>query len=206
MKSHGNLDFEATNSIHCLAYNYKGVGDITSSPLYFIKSKNTLMSSADSLIIPDDLITWTEVEFAFTIKRDCSDLNINNAMDFVDCFFIAADITSKNIENRDHHLAFSKSRKGFCPVSQVIDISCICLEKATLETYINGELTQSGCLSEMKLNWRESLVYISEITNLLQGDLILTGTPKGVENNILHSGDSVFHTFNGVKVLEYHVL
>jgi 2-keto-4-pentenoate hydratase/2-oxohepta-3-ene-1,7-dioic acid hydratase in catechol pathway len=205
MKFLGKPNFSSIGTIHCLAYNYNGVSANEVTPLYFIKSRNSLIYNRERVLIPKNIDTWTEVEVAYSIKKDCSNLNLDNALDFISGFYVVADITSSNIHDRDHHLAFSKSRTGYCPISNMIDISYINLTSSSIATYINGNLTQLGNLSEMVLGITESIVYISSITKLYKGDLVLTGTPRGVENNLLNTGDYVYHTLNGIKVLEYAI-
>ena len=62
---------------------------------------------------------------------------------------------------------------------------------ANMKTIINGVVTQEGNTSDMVYNVYKSVSYISTITELEKGDIILTGTPSGVENNIVikHSVD-----------------
>jgi len=47
-------------NIHCLALNYAGVGLGVESPLYFIKSKNSVCFDGMFVSYPDDCETmWT---------------------------------------------------------------------------------------------------------------------------------------------------
>jgi 5-oxopent-3-ene-1,2,5-tricarboxylate decarboxylase/2-hydroxyhepta-2,4-diene-1,7-dioate isomerase len=194
-------------NIHCLALNYTGVG-AGDTPLYFVKSYNSLNIDATRVIYPNDVTElWTEVELGVVIAEDCSNISGIEADDFISGFTICADITAKNINNRDHHLAFSKSRSGFCPVSStIVKISSAEYKSLKLRTYINGELTQEGLTEQMILDPFECVSYISSLTNLCKGDLILTGTPMGVVNNIIEKGDVIQQEIECVGTLEYKIV
>lgn len=182
-------------NIHCLALNYIGVGKNTQNPLYFVKSKNSLCFDGASVKYPSDCTKmWTEVELGIVLKENCYKVSELEADKFIEGFIVCGDITCGNIHNRDHHLGFSKSRENYCPVSKkIVSINSKNLGNLKLSTHINGTLTQEGNTSDMFFNPYKSLSYISSITKLCKGDIILTGTPKGVENNIINIGDKVIH-------------
>jgi 5-oxopent-3-ene-1,2,5-tricarboxylate decarboxylase/2-hydroxyhepta-2,4-diene-1,7-dioate isomerase len=194
-------------NIHCLALNYPGVGD-TTTPLYFIKGQSTFNPDATIVEQPKDIHTlWTEVELGIVISADCHQIPTDNAKNYIAGFTICADISANNIDNRDHHLAYSKSRAGFCPTSTKLkQLSYRELFSCSLKTYVNGKLTQEGQITDMKYKPDQCVSYISSLTPLLKGDLILTGTPKGVENNILYRGDTIFQAIDNIGHLEYKIV
>ncbi len=62
---------------------------------------------------------------------------------------------------------------------------------------INGELRQEGRLSEARMRADEIIHYINEFFPLQDGDLVFTGTPKGV--GPLHPGDLVELTYGPIS-------
>ena len=72
-------------------------------------------------------------------------------------------------------------------------------------TEINGAITQRGNTSEMLFGVRDALSYLSSITLLKAGDLVLTGTPIGWDQNILRPGDTVVHHIEKVGNLEFSI-
>ncbi len=62
---------------------------------------------------------------------------------------------------------------------------------------INGEIRQSGKLNDAVMKADEIIHYVDEFFPILDGDLIFTGTPKGV--GPLHPGDHVEMTFGPIK-------
>ena len=64
---------EKINNIHCLALNYKGIGEIDQDPIYFLKSTSCLAKEDDLIPFPSFKVSnvWTEVELGINIKVDC---------------------------------------------------------------------------------------------------------------------------------------
>lgn len=195
-------------NIHCLALNYHGVGPLDVEPLYFVKSRQALCFDEAKIHYPDRCENlWTEVELVIVISRDCYKVSAEDANQFVAGYTIGADLTCANVAGRDHHLAYSKSRKNFCPVSnRIIKLTEEEMANLQLTTTINNQITQTGRLSDMVLNPLRSLSYVSCITELQAGDILLTGTPAGVENNRIYRGDHVRHDIEKIGSLRYEII
>lgn len=59
----------------------------------------------------------------------------------------------------------------------------------------------------MNYNPYKSLKYISSFIELKKGDIILTGTPAGVENNnIINIGDTVIHEIENIGSVSFSVI
>ncbi len=52
--------------------------------------------------------------------------------------------------------------------------------KLRLTTRLNGDLVQNSGLDDFRFSIPEIIAYLSTFTQLLPGDVIITGTPKGV--------------------------
>lgn len=181
-------------NIHCMALNYKGVGSNTETPLYFVKSLNTLNGNNSKIAYPNDTKSlWTEVELAIIIKEECFNIPLEEVKNYILGITVACDLTRKNIHDRDHHLAYSKSLPGFCPIDMenILSIDNLDVDDINMSTEINGLITQSGNTKDMIYNIFETVAYLSKFTKLSKNDVILTGTPSGVENNIIKKGDKV---------------
>ena len=122
---------------------------------------------------------------------------------------IAGDITCGNICNRDHHLPMSKARTGFCPIGSYKPIEDIDITKPfTMTTSINGIELQRGTTEDMKFNIHKSVEYISQIIELQENDIILTGTPitpgGGPQFDcIIQPGDKIKHTIEHIGEINY---
>lgn len=195
-------------NIHCLAFNFPGVSLETShnEPLYFIKSSSSYSKSGVAIKKPGGASRfWTEVELGIFIKKDCENVPESDVKKYIHGYCVSGDLTCDNIYNRDHHLAYSKSRENFCPCSDIIktDIDDFNLR---MNTVINGKETQSGNLQDMIYSAYKSISYISSITKLKKNDLIILGTPPGWNNNILYSGDEIVQTIEKIGSLHYSII
>lgn len=203
-------DIMNISNIHCLALNYQGIGLLDQDPIYFLKSTSCLAKDYSDIPYPMYKVdkVWTEVELGIVINTDCENISIENAYDVIKGFFVAGDITCNSIHNRDHHLAFSKSRTGFCPISD--NVKHLDLRNKTLEmkTFINGVELQCGNTSAMILNPYQSVSYISKLVKLNKGDIILTGTPTTINGGpqidcLVKPNDIIKHTIEELGELNY---
>ncbi len=195
------------STIHCLALNFEGVGPSRDKePLYFIKSKNAFASNGVIVDLPKDIKHfWSEVELGIVISKDCKKISNIDAKNYIKGFVVCGDISCSNIFSRDHHLAFSKSRDSFCPTSELNQNKYLDLSNLKMRTKINGVTTQEGSSSMMIMNPYESLSYVSQITTLKKGDILITGTPPGWRNNFLKSGDEVVHEIETLGKVEFSI-
>jgi len=65
---------------------------------------------------------------------------------------------------------------------------------------VNGEIRQKEFLNKMIFNPVELIEYISSLMTLEEGDLVFTGTPKGVGK--VNKGDKIYAEIKGVAKLE----
>jgi len=198
------------NNIHCLALNYKGVGEINQDPIYFLKSTSCLTFEGGEINYPkfNTNEVWTEVELGIVISEECENISEEEADKFIEGFFVAGDITCSNMYDRDHHLASSKARTGFCPISTNIYKVDLHSKQVEMKTYINGELKQLGNLKDIIFNPYKSVSYLSKFVKLQKGDIILTGTPTTVNGGpqfdcLVNPGDEIKHTIEGLGELNY---
>lgn len=198
------------SNIHCLALNYRGVGDIDQDPIYFLKSTSCITRENGIVPYPKFKVSevWTEVELGLVIGKDCEDISEEDAFNVIDGFFVVGDITCNSIHERDHHLPFSKSRTGFCPIGK--DVVKLDLRNKTLDmkTFINGKELQSGNTQDMIFNPYQSVSYISKLVRLKKGDIIITGTPTTKNGGpqydcLVKPNDVIKHTIEEIGELNY---
>ena len=113
-------------------------------------------------------------------------------------YFIANDLTSRSFqvlgagqENTYEYWSVAKSFPGFAPVGDSIWIpatqqpnSVLC---TTLVTTVNNEIRQQQSVTDMIYTPKQMLRWITQVypdASLLQGDMVLTGTPSGVALSI----------------------
>ncbi|KFR11784.1 hypothetical protein N306_08127, partial [Opisthocomus hoazin] len=107
------------------------------------------------------------------------------AMEHVAGYLLCLDMTARDTQEecKKKGLPWTLA-KGFgssCPVSDFVPKEEIPdPHKLKIWLKVNGELRQEGETSSMIFSIPYLISYISEIFTLEEGDLILTGSPKGV--------------------------
>jgi 2-keto-4-pentenoate hydratase/2-oxohepta-3-ene-1,7-dioic acid hydratase in catechol pathway len=67
--------------------------------------------------------------------------------------------------------------------------------------YVDGELRQDDRTSSMLFSPQLIVSWTSKLVPMKQGDLLMTGTPGGVEHHILHYGETIEVDLEGIGVL-----
>ena len=194
-------------SIVCVGLNYRdhieelGLSpqEIPAEPGLFLKGSNSLNGPGDPIPYP----SWTselhyEGELAVVIGREMRFVSEDQALEYVLGYTCACDVTARDRQRSDLQWARAKSADGFCPVGPWLatDLDPSAL---SLRTKINGELRQDGNTEDLIFSVPKVLSYISGFMTLQPGDVVLTGTPRGVGE--LAVGDEVEVTIEGVGSL-----
>lgn len=138
-----------------------------------------------------------EVELGIVIGADLSNLaaeDEKSAMDVIDGYFVAIDLTARNIQDECKKKGLpwttAKGFDTFCPVSRFIPKEKVSdPHDVYLWLDVNQVRRQSDNSSLMLFRIPRLLSEISRVMRLEPGDLILTGTPKGVGE--IGVGDSI---------------
>jgi 2-keto-4-pentenoate hydratase/2-oxohepta-3-ene-1,7-dioic acid hydratase in catechol pathway len=133
--------------IIALGYNYKdliGPRKKYQEPVIFLKPPSSVITHKDIIKIPiENQKVWVEVELAIIIKTQCKNVSEDQAYNYILGYTIGNDITTENINSRDHHLARSKGWDTFCSIGPCITFN---LDTSDLRmiTKINGEVFQNS--------------------------------------------------------------
>lgn len=189
------------SKIVALALNYTDMlGDRPAGkePLIFFKPPTSLIGPGEPIEIPPGFNdVWVETELAFVVKQKARNVPQEAARACILGYTIANDVTARNIEGRDWHLARSKGPDTFCPVGPHLDTE---LDPSALAitTEINGRVTQRSTTANRIVADAEALSLISKFMTLMPGDLVLTGTPAGAFESLIKPGDIVRSSIEGL--------
>ncbi len=178
--------------IFCVGKNYadhvKEMGGDTKSdpPVFFTKPADAIVESGSS--IPFPLMTDNfhyEGELVVALKSGGVHIAREDAQKHIFGYAAGCDLT-----RRDHQAAAKKkgtpwdTAKGFddsAPVGEIIPAQDAgSLSEGSLVTRVNGDVRQDAPLSSMIWSIGEIIAALSAQFELKAGDLIYTGTPKGV--------------------------
>jgi len=175
----------------CLARTYKKHAhemnaNITKNPLLFLKPASSVIFNGESIIIPKMSNCLNhEVELGVIIGKKCKNISQKKALDYVLGYLLALDITARDIQSEAKKNGWpwsvAKGFDTFAPISEVVLKENVSNpNNLDLSLKINGKVRQSSNTKNMIYSVERIIKFISEVMTLERGDLILTGTPKGV--------------------------
>ncbi len=160
---------------------------IPTEPLLFMKPATSLVDFTNPVLIPKGFGTvHYEAEISVLIGKRlsvCTDADV--ALDSVTGVGAALDLTLRDLQSdlksKGQPWEKAKAFDGACPVSPFVSTAMIPdFEDIKISLKIDEALVQSGSSEEMLTGVSDLLCYISTFFTLEPGDIVLTGTPKGV--------------------------
>lgn len=177
--------------VYCVGQNYAAHvtemgGDTRQPPFFFSKPTDALVPDGGDVAYPPMTDTLQhEVELVVALGKGGSNISPAQALECVFGYAVGFDMTRRDLQFQ----AKGKGQpwemgKGFDqggPISAVRPLGeGVHPEKGGIWLKVNGELRQSGDLSQMTWSVAEVIANLSTYVCLAAGDLIFTGTPAGV--------------------------
>lgn len=189
--------------IVCIGRNYadhaKELGNaVPEEPVFFCKPDSAILPKGHPFFIPE----WTadvhyEIELVLRISRLGKSIQPEFAHRYYDAIAVGIDFTARDVQEKlkAKGLPWEKA-KGF-DGSAVIPQEWIPMEQVPRDDkgnihfclQKNGEMAQSGNSADMIFSFDQIIAHVSNYMTLKIGDLIFTGTPKGV--GPVHIGDTL---------------
>lgn len=174
------------------------------TPKMFMKPSTSVIGTGETIIYPTHMSKRVdyEGELAIVIGKITKNVAVEEAKDCIFGYTIVNDVTARDLQKMDGVWTRAKSFDTFCSIGNVVetDINPLNLH---IVTYINGEIKQDSFTSHMIFNVYELVSYVSKIMTLLPGDVIASGTPKGV--GPLNIDDEVEISIEGIGTLKNRV-
>ena len=153
-------------------------------PVIFAKFPNTLIG-------PKEAIAWDvkvtgkvdfEGELAVVIGSEIRNCHESEALEAVFGYTCANDVSARDLQFRDIQLLRGKSLDTFCPLGPWIVTGDELPNPNSLKirSWLNERLMQDSNTSLMIFSVPVLVSFLSRHFTLLPGDIILTGTPRGV--------------------------
>lgn len=172
----------------CIAGNYPAPGKMKKPeyPIVFLKPSGGVIGIGQVVVIPEVATNVAyEVELAVVIGKRSRNLRIGDVDSAIAGYTIANDIGDKLLEKRTSQWTTGKMFDTFTPMGPVLLTPDELDETGNLPmfTKVNGQLVQKGSTSQMFFDAKELVCYLSTLTALEVGDVILTGSPKLMDGN-----------------------
>ncbi|GAC1460267.1 MAG: fumarylacetoacetate hydrolase family protein [Chamaesiphon sp.] len=174
---------------------------VPKEPLLFLKPPTSVTAPNTQILYPAQSQRLDyEGELALVIGQRCIDCTPKDAAGKIWGYTIANDVTARDLQTLDGQWTRAKGFDTFCPLGPWIvrELS----SGAQLQTFLNNAAkpVQSTAIDQMVFSPEFLVSYISQVMTLLPGDIILTGTPKGI--GPMQIGDRIRIEIEGIGQLE----
>jgi fumarylpyruvate hydrolase len=155
-------------------------------PFFFAKPSDSVVPEGGDISFPVATSNLHhEVELAVAIGSGGRNIDLKQAESLIYGYAVALDMTRRDLQQEAKRLsrpwAIAKGFDQSCPISAIrpkTDTGPA--TSGSIELQVNGNVRQTGDLSEMIWSTVECLSILSNLVELKAGDLLLTGTPAGV--------------------------
>jgi len=202
--------------IICIAGNYPSLNNKEKPeyPIVFVKPSTTVTAHRKNIPLPviADHVSY-EVELALIVGRLTHNIKPEKALDHLAGITIANDLGDQMLEKRCSQWVSGKMFNGFTPMGpylvtldEVNDLNDL-----NLKTELNTTIVQLGNTAEMFYKTEVLVSYLSTLTTLYPGDVILTGSPKlfngkGVPVNLVKPYDHLNVSIENIGMLSNNLI
>lgn len=202
--------------IVCVGRNYaehaKELNDeVPTEPLLFMKPSTAIVDYKNGFSIPKDKgSVHHEIEIAILIGKTLSgQVDEHTVKQAIAGFAPSLDLTLRDLQTELKNLGYPwekcKSFDGSCVLTPFLPTTTYPdLNDIDIRFIVNGKTRQQGNSKELVVAIIPLIQYIANIFTLLPGDVVLTGTPKGV--GPLQAGDQLIMALPDHSHFETHVL
>jgi fumarylpyruvate hydrolase len=190
------------NRIFCVGRNYAaharemGKDPDRDPPFFFMKPANaTVVAGEGEVTIPYPSKTSNfhhEIELIVAIGKGGADIPVERALEHVYGYGVGLDMTRRDIQlearDKGRPWEFGKSFAQSAPMGPVYRVADVGhVDRGAISLSVNGQVRQHSDIDKLIWSVAESIAYLSEYETLEPGDIIMTGTPEGV--NAVEPGD-----------------
>jgi len=177
-------------------------------PALFFKPLSSLVGHGAPVVYPAGVdYMHYEVELAVAIGKRCRRVKAEKAQEVIGGYTIGNDVTVRDfVKNFYRPPVRAKGYDTFGPVGPYLVTPDEVPDPNALElrSFVNGELRQTGNTSQFIRPVPELIEFISMIMTLEPGDMIWTGTPKGLSH--VYPGDVMRLEIDRLGALENKVV
>ncbi|XP_004706202.1 acylpyruvase FAHD1, mitochondrial [Echinops telfairi] len=206
--------WEWGKNIVCVGRNYaeharEMRSAVPSEPVLFLKPSTAYAPEGSPILLPPhSRELHHELELGVVLGRRGRAVPQATAMDYVAGYALCLDMTARDVQEECKRKGLPWTlAKGFtssCPVSAFVPKDQIPdPHQLRLWLKVNGKLRQEGETSSMIFSIPYIISYVSKVMILEEGDIILTGTPKGV--GPVEENDEIEAGIDGVLTMKFKV-
>ncbi len=201
--------------IACVGKNYlehaKELGDaVPEKPVIFLKPSSSIIFSGEKIVYPEfSKSLHYETELVLLIGKTGKKIPASKALDYIDAYSVGLDMTLRDLQSEakklGHPWTISKCFDTSTVLGEFVQASEIQNPNSLdIKLWVNGDLKQNDNTSNMIFSVEEIVEYLSYYFTLEEGDIVFTGTPKGVGE--VKVGDKLVAEISNVGKLETEVV
>lgn len=209
-----SANFFPVHRIYCVGRNYAlhaiEMGHSgREPPFFFMKPADAVVPVSEGTVgrmVYPSLTTdlHYEVELVIAIGLGGADIAEADALSHVWGYAVGLDMTRRDLQNemkqQGRPWCVAKGFEQSAPLGVIVPaVQCDWQGSSQITLEVDGELRQSGTLSQMIWGVSEIIAKVSAAWTLVPGDLIFTGTPAGV--GPVQSGQQMNARIEGVGSL-----
>ncbi|MBI2418282.1 MAG: fumarylacetoacetate hydrolase family protein [Ignavibacteriales bacterium] len=206
----GSSKKHQVGKIMCVGRNYaehaKELGnDVPTFPIIFMKPASNLIHSGEPVIYPPHSHELHhEVELVLFIGSRIKNASIEEAEQAISGYGVGLDMTLRDLQNEyrkeGNPWTLAKCFDTSAVVSDfVLKADASDILQTEISLLVNDVRRQKNILADMIFKPAEVASYISHRMALEPGDLVFTGTPKGV--SAVHAGDTLLAAIGDICTL-----
>jgi 2-keto-4-pentenoate hydratase/2-oxohepta-3-ene-1,7-dioic acid hydratase in catechol pathway len=193
------------SKVVCVGRNYadhaaEHGAEVPPEPLLFLKPSTSVIGPQDAIRLPlQSHRVEHEAELAVVIgPPGARRVDQTAARQAIFGWTCANDVTARDLQRADGQWTRAKGFDSFCPLGPWITTG-VDMADREVRCEVNGEVRQLGRTSDLVFDPVTLVSYASHVMTLLPGDVVLTGTPAGVD--VLKPGDTVTVRVEGIGEL-----
>lgn len=177
-------------------------------PVVFFKPESAVLKKNEPFFYPSiSNDVHHEVEVLIKINRVGKNIEERFAHKYYDEIGLGIDFTARDLQSKAKAKGLpwdlAKGFNGSAPMSQFRPKTNFDLNNLDFSLSIDGKEVQKGNTSLMLFSFDYIISYVSKYFTLKRGDIIFTGTPKGV--GPVQINNHLDGYLNGEKLLDFNV-
>lgn len=182
--------------------------DVPDSPVIFNKPETAILKDNADFYLPDfSQDIHHELEIIVKISKIGKNIEEKFAHKYYDEIGLGIDFTARDLQSelksKGLPWELAKGFDGSAPISKFIPKAGLDLQNLDFNLLLNDKTQQSGNTSLMIYSIDSIIAYVSKYFTLKVGDIIFTGTPKGVSK--VNAGDRLEGFIGEHKLLDFYV-
>ena len=178
-------------------------------PVIFMKPDTAVLKDNKPFYHPEfSTDIHHEIELVLKVSKEGKHIAQKFAASYFDEIGLGVDFTARDIQQKHKEKGLpwelAKAFDNSAPISKFIPKSEFKdLSNLNLRLDLNDNTVQEGNTKDLLFSFEYIIAFVSQYITLKKGDLIFTGTPKGVGK--VNIGDHLCGYLENKKLLDFHI-